>query len=269
MEERTSDWTKFTLQSFIESPDVVVVGMFLDFLCLCHPPAIAHLAQMVLDLGTNPNPSLIMNSGFGLLKVGLVGRVFLMHCWPCDHTHGITWYRGLIYCRGGEPIYYHGPYKLWIIAVGPQITTLYPKILPLSYYEDGGVLLHRTWLSWSFVLTWFSTLNWVTKILMRAISNVHASRRFSIPDLLNFASREQKRTKKRRSHYLTISANLTKTILFNRKFFLKNSPKTACTLIKLAQITATRNSKKFPATKRKKQPNDAGKPSNWQHWWAG
>jgi len=77
MTERTSDWTKCTLQSFIESPDVVV-GMFLDFLYLRHPPAIAHLAQMVLDLGTNPDPSLIMNSGFGLLKVGLVGRVFLI-----------------------------------------------------------------------------------------------------------------------------------------------------------------------------------------------
>jgi len=24
--------------------------------------------------------------------------------------------------RGGEPIYYHGPHKLWIIAGGPQIT---------------------------------------------------------------------------------------------------------------------------------------------------
>jgi len=76
MTERTSDWTKYTLQSFIESPDVVVVGTFLDFLCLCHP-AIAHLAQMVLDLGTNPDPSLIMSRVFGLLKVGLVGRVFL------------------------------------------------------------------------------------------------------------------------------------------------------------------------------------------------
>jgi len=52
--------------------------MFLDFLCLCHPPAIAHLAQVVLDLGTNPDPSLIMSNGFGLLKVRLVGRVFLM-----------------------------------------------------------------------------------------------------------------------------------------------------------------------------------------------
>jgi len=78
MAERTSDWPKYTLQSFIESPGVVIVGMFLDFMCLCHPPAIAHLAQMALDLGMNPDPSLVMSSGFGLLKVGLVGRVFLM-----------------------------------------------------------------------------------------------------------------------------------------------------------------------------------------------
>jgi len=69
MTEITSDWTKYILQT-LESPDVVV-GMFLGFLCLCHPPAIAHLVQMVLDLGTNPDPSLIMSSGFGLLKVGL------------------------------------------------------------------------------------------------------------------------------------------------------------------------------------------------------
>jgi len=78
MEERTSDWTKYTLQSFIESPGVVIVGIFLDFMCLCHPPAIAHLTEVALDLGTNPDPSLIMSSGFGLLKVSLVGRVFLM-----------------------------------------------------------------------------------------------------------------------------------------------------------------------------------------------
>jgi len=144
MTERTSDWTKYTPQSFIESPDVVVVGMFLDFLCLCHPPAIAHLAQMVLDLGTNPDPSLIMSSGFGLLKVGLVGSFShaLLTMW--SQTHTITWSRGMIYCRGGEPIYYNGPHKLWIIAGGPQVTTLYPKILPLSYYEDGGFLLHPT-----------------------------------------------------------------------------------------------------------------------------
>ena len=65
MAERTSDWPKYTLQSFIESPGVVIVGMFLDFMCLCHPPAIAHLAQVVLDLGTNPDPSLILAADLG------------------------------------------------------------------------------------------------------------------------------------------------------------------------------------------------------------
>jgi len=39
----------------------------------------------------------------------------------------------------------------------------------------------RTCLSWSFVLTRCCTLTWVTKILMRAISNVHAGRRFPSP----------------------------------------------------------------------------------------
>ena len=36
--------------------------------------------------------------------------------------------------------------------------------------------------------------------------------------------------------------------------------------MKLAQKNATRNSKIFPALQRKKQPNCAGKPPNWQHW---
>ena len=38
-----------------------------------------------------------------------------------------------------------------------------------------------TCVSWSFVLTRCCTLTWVTKILMRAISNVHAGRRFPAP----------------------------------------------------------------------------------------
>jgi len=46
--------------------------------------------------------------------------------------------------------------------------------LLLSYYLS-------TCLSWSFVLRWFCTLIWVTKILMRAMSNVHAGRRFHTP----------------------------------------------------------------------------------------
>ena len=45
---------------------------------LCHSPAIAHLVQVLLDVGTNPDPSLIMSSGFGMLKVSIGGRVFLM-----------------------------------------------------------------------------------------------------------------------------------------------------------------------------------------------
>jgi len=53
MAERMSDWTKYNLQSIIESPDVVIAGMFVDFMCLCHPPAVVYLAQVVLDLGTN------------------------------------------------------------------------------------------------------------------------------------------------------------------------------------------------------------------------
>ena len=68
----------------------------------------------------------------------------------------------------------------------------YPKILPLLYVtmRDGGLYLwHPTLsrpscLSWSFfVLTRFCILNWVTKILMRAISNVHACRRLPTPDV--------------------------------------------------------------------------------------
>ena len=52
--------------------------------------------------------------------------------------------------------------------------------------RDGGFLLHptlSTCLSWSFVSTWFCTLNWVTEMLMRAVSNVHAGRRFLTPAL--------------------------------------------------------------------------------------
>jgi len=44
-------------------------------------------------------------------------------------------------------------------------------------------LLLSTCLSWSFVLTQCWTLTRVTKILMRAIWNVHAGRRFPTPDL--------------------------------------------------------------------------------------
>jgi len=42
-------------------------------------------------------------------------------------------------------------------------------------------------LSWSFVLMRFYTLNWETKIWIRAISNIHAGRRFPIPALEFYA----------------------------------------------------------------------------------
>jgi len=50
------------------------------------------------------------------------------------------------------------------------------------------------------------------------------------------------------------------------KYLTKISEKTACTLIKLAQSSAT--AKNFPHST-KKQPNCAGKPPNWQHCTAG
>jgi len=40
------------------------------------------------------------------------------HIWGYTAFEAIT----IVYTRGGEPIYYHGPHKLWIIAGGTQIT---------------------------------------------------------------------------------------------------------------------------------------------------
>jgi len=53
-------------------------------------------------------------------------------------------------------------------------------------YEEEWLLLNyylSTCLSCGFVLTWCCTLTSVTKILVRAISNVHAGRRFPTPSL--------------------------------------------------------------------------------------
>jgi len=47
-------------------------------------------------------------------------------------------------------------------------------------------LVSNTCLSWSFVLTRCCTLTWVTKILIRAISNVYAGCRFPTPVLNNW-----------------------------------------------------------------------------------
>ena len=45
-------------------------------------------------------------------------------------------------------------------------------------------------MSWSFVLTRCCTLTWVTKSLMRTISNVYAGRRFPTPVLRRGIPRE-------------------------------------------------------------------------------
>ena len=58
--------------------------------------------------------------------------------------------------RDGEPIYYHGPHKMWIITFGLQTTT--GCILKFYLYltmRDGGFLLHPTLsscVSWGFVV---------------------------------------------------------------------------------------------------------------------
>jgi len=52
---------------------------------------------------------------------------------------------------------------------------------------------------------------------------------------------------------------LTKTILFDRKIFRKDSPKTACILIKLAPKNENRNSKKIPQRNEKKTAQMCGK----------
>ena len=107
---------------------------------------------------------------------------------------------------------------------------------------------------------------------MRSHTNDHVISRL---DILLPTSSEQKRTKKPANTFLQVKTNLTtsakstKTYSFIEKYLAKTTHKTAWTLIKLAQKNATRNSKKFPATQRKKQPNCAGKPPNWQHCSSG
>jgi len=69
-------------------------------------------------------------------------------------------------------------------------------MLPSSYYEEKCFFLTyylSTCLSWSFLLRRCCALVWVTKILMRTISNIHvdciwpAGRRFTTPDLCDHA----------------------------------------------------------------------------------
>ena len=84
--------------------------------------------------------------------------------------------------------------------VSRKISWFYPKIPPLFNYDEEWLLLtyclqivivsRPTCLLWSFVFTHCCILSlWEAKILMQAISNVHAGRRFSTPPLeLDFSS---------------------------------------------------------------------------------
>ena len=84
----------------------------------------------------------------------------------------------IVLVQGWEPIYYHGPHQLCMTAGGPQNQRIFVKIQPLSNYEEEWLLMTyylSTCLSWIIVST-RRTLTWVTKILLRAISNVHPGR---------------------------------------------------------------------------------------------
>ena len=75
----------------------------------------------------------------------------------------------------------------WIVNYrwrAAKINQFHSKILPLYKCEEEWLLLPYyliTCLSRSFVLTWCCTLTSVTKIWMRAISNLHAGRRSPTP----------------------------------------------------------------------------------------
>ena len=67
-----------------------------------------------------------------------------------------------------------------------KINKVHPKILPLFNNEEEWLLLTyylSTCLSWCSVLKRCCTLTWISKILMQAIWNVHAGRRFSTSEL--------------------------------------------------------------------------------------
>jgi len=85
-----------------------------------------------------------------------------------------------VYSRDGEPIYYHGPHKMWKIASGPQIlfnfTFKFYLHLPKENRERklcqgekhfSTYCLHVC-LSLSFVWSWCCVPTWVTKFIMQA-----------------------------------------------------------------------------------------------------
>ena len=76
--------------------------------------------------------------------------------------------------------------KRAILLVSRKIDWFYPEILPLSNHEEEWLLLTYylcTCLSWIFVST-RCALTWVTNILVRPISNVHAGRIWPTADLV-------------------------------------------------------------------------------------
>jgi len=92
---------------------------------------------------------------------------------------------GKSYTRGGEPIYYHGPHELWIIAGVAKSLNFFLLKFTLIYLWGRATSLDLLSIdiNCKYLLTMelrFNSLlytrTWVTKILMRTISNVHAGR---------------------------------------------------------------------------------------------
>ena len=68
------------------------------------------------------------------------------------------------YFRGGELIYYHGLRECCIIAGGPQ-NQFYPKIMPLSQYEDSSsIFFQNRKKCWSRILP--NTLKFPKKLFL-------------------------------------------------------------------------------------------------------
>jgi len=108
-----------------------------------------------------------------------VCAIFLAACYrPCR----------LSYCAGvGNVFAVTGRINGGLSPAGRRNNWPISKIQLLSSHEGWWILLTyylSIRLSWSFVLTRFCNLNWVTKILMQAISNDHAGRRFPTPAIV-------------------------------------------------------------------------------------
>jgi len=94
-----------------------------------------------------------------------------------------TWCQILLihYIRSGNLFTITGGMNCTLSLEGRKIIWFYPKMLSLSNYEEDWLLLTyypSTCSTWIFALTHCCTLTWVTTILLRTISNVHAGRGF-------------------------------------------------------------------------------------------